>query len=45
MTDAEILALVREAVDFEVKDGYGNYMKNVQRALQGKAPKKKQVKK
>ena len=41
MTDTEILALVREAVDFEVQNGYSNYMKNVQRALQGKPTKRK----
>ena len=41
MNDSEILALVREAVRAEVNDGFGNYMKTIQRALQGKPLKRK----
>ena len=39
------LALIEEAVRAEVNDGFGNYMKTIQRALQGKPLKRKQIKK
>lgn len=41
MTDAEILALVREAVEYEKSQGFNVYMKPIERALQGKALKKR----
>lgn len=40
---AGILQLVEEAVQDMVEQGFGNYMTTIQRALQGKAPKKRKL--
>lgn len=37
------LKLVEAAVQHEKNDGFGNYMTNITRALKGKSPKKRQV--